>query len=296
MKPADAALRPFSHAGGPSGQDARVIPDPRLVPVERPDDPRIALYLGLRDHQLRQQRESPGGDLAGLFVAEGDVVVERALAAGYRMLHAIVDAQRRQPLPTGLPDSVPVYGASVPVLVRITGMGVHRGMMACFERRPLPSPDEVLDGARRVIVAEGVNNPTNIGVIVRSAAALGVDAMLIDPSCSDPLYRRASRVSMGEVFRFPYARTTPLPEGLTPLRERGFVIAALTPASDAIDIADLEPSERIALVLGTEGHGLLEPTMASADVRVRIPMHADVDSLNVGAAAAVACYALTRIR
>jgi tRNA G18 (ribose-2'-O)-methylase SpoU len=101
---------------------------------------------------------------------------------------------------------------------------------------------------------------------------------------------------MGEVFRFPYARTSTLPGGLAPLRSRGFVIAALTPAPDAIDIADLAPAERIALVLGTEGHGLLEPTMASADVRVRIPMHADVDSLNVGAAAAVACYALTRIR
>ena len=273
-----------------------MTPGPTLVPVEAPDDPRIAVYLGLRDHALRQQRESVGGDLGGLFIAESDIVVERALAAGYRMVHGIVDAQRSQPLPSAIPPDTTVFGASVAVLKRITGMGVHRGMLGCFERRPLPSVDQVIEGTRRVVVAEGINNPTNIGVIVRSAAALGVDALLIDPTSSDPLYRRASRVSMGEVFRFPYTRTAPLPGGLMPLRERGFVVAALTPAPDAIDLADIPAHDRIALVLGTEGHGLLEPTMAAADLRVRIPMHGDVDSLNVGAAAAVACYALMRIR
>ncbi|CAB4697555.1 unannotated protein [freshwater metagenome] len=266
------------------------------IPVEQPDDARLNVYLGLRDHALRQQRESPGGDISGLFIAEGDIVVERAIRAGYRMLHCLVDAQREQPLPEAIPTDPPVYAAGVRVIERITGMGVHRGMLACFERKPLRTLEDVIATARRVVVAEGVNNPTNVGVIVRSAAALGVDALLLDPQCADPLYRRASRVAMGEVYRFPYARTAPLPDGLAPLRDAGFVIVALTPAPDAIDIADIAPHDRIALVLGAEGHGIKEPTMAAADVRARIPMHTEVDSLNVGSAAAVACYALMRIR
>jgi tRNA G18 (ribose-2'-O)-methylase SpoU len=266
------------------------------IPVEQPEDARLEVYLGLRDHSLRQQRESAGGDLAGLFIAEGDIVVERALRAGYRMLHCLVDANRKQALPSVVPTDLPVYAAGEAVLERITGMGVHRGMLACFERRPLRSVDDIIAHARRVVVLEGVNNPTNVGVIVRSAAALGVDALLLDPTCSDPLYRRAARVAMGEVYRFPYARTAPLPDGLAPLRAAGFVTVALTPAPDAIDIADVPPNERIALILGAEGHGLREPTMAAADLRARIPMHSEVDSLNVGAAAAVACYALMQIR
>lgn len=267
-----------------------------VIPIEHPNDPRIAVYLGLRDHVLRQQREAHGGDLSGLFVAEGDVVVERALAAGYRMLHCLVDAQRRVPVPDTLGPEATVFAAAVPVLERITGMGVHRGMLACFERRLVPPPEFVIANARRVVLLEGINNPTNVGVIVRSAAALGVDAMLLDPTCSDPLYRRAARVSMGEVYRFPYARTDTLPAGLAVLREAGFLIVALTPADDAVDIAAVPAHERIALVLGTEGHGLREPTLAAADLRAKIPMHGSVDSLNVGAAAAVACYALMQIR
>jgi tRNA G18 (ribose-2'-O)-methylase SpoU len=266
------------------------------VAIDHPDDPRLAVYLGLRDHALRQHRERPDGDLAGVFIAEGDIVVERALAGGFTMVHCLIDAARTVPLPAWFPPDVPVYAAGVRVLERITGMGVHRGMLACFERRSLPGVESVIGPARRVVVAEGINNPTNIGVIVRSAAALGVDALVLDPSCSDPLYRRAARVAMGEVYRFPYARTGPLPEGLEPLRRHGFVIVALTPAPDAIDIAEVPAAERIALVVGAEGHGLREPTLAGADLRVRIPMHAGVDSLNVGSAAAVACYALTRIR
>ena len=267
-----------------------------VAQVADPDDPRIAPYLGLRDHTLRQQREADGGDLEGLFIAEGDLVVERALAAGYRMLHCLVDARRRQPLPTGVPDGVEVFEAAPAVLERITGMGVHRGMLACFARRPLPRAADVIATAHRVIVLEGINNPTNIGVITRSAAALGIDAMLLDPTCSDPLYRRASRVAMGEVYRFPYARTGPLPDGLEVLRAGGFLVVALTPSADAVDIAKIPVRERIALVLGAEGHGLREPTQAAADIRARIPMHGAVDSLNVGAAAAVACYALMQIR
>jgi len=266
------------------------------IRIDEPSDPRLEPYLGLRDHALRQRREASGGDLAGMFVAEGDIVVERALAAGYRMLHCLVDAARRQPLPDAVPADITVYAAGVPVLEQITGMGVHRGMLACFERRPLMQVADVLAGARRIVVAEGVNNPTNVGVIVRSAAALGIDGLLLDPTSSDPLYRRAARVAMGEVYRLPYARTAPLPAGLEPLRAAGFLTVALTPAPDAIDIAAVPSHDRIALVLGAEGHGLREPTMAAADIRARIPMHGAVDSLNVGAAAAVACYALMQIR
>lgn len=266
-----------------------------LIPVTEPDDPRIAEYLGLRDHQLRQRRERPNGDLAGVFIAESDVVVERAFQAGYRLRHVLVDAARRVPIPSGFPPGTTVFAAGIRVLERITGMAEHRGMLASFDRRPVPTAEAVVEGAQRVLVLEGVNNPTNLGVIVRSAVALGVDAMLLDPTCSDPLYRRASRVSMGQVYRFPYAHTAALPGGLGSLRKRGFLVVALTPASDAVDIDVVPPSERIALILGAEGHGLREPTLAAADVRARIPMRAGVDSLNVGAAAAVACYALMRL-
>ena len=266
------------------------------IRIDEPDDPRLQPYLGLRDHTLRQRREAPGGDLEGLFIAEGDIVVERALAAGYRILHCLVDAARRHELPASLPADLTVYAAGVPVLERITGMGVHRGVLACFERRPLLQISDVVTDARRIVVLEGVNNPTNVGVIMRSAAALGIDGVLLDPTSSDPLYRRAARVAMGEVYRLPYARTAPLPDGLSALREAGFVTVALTPAPDAVDIADVPSHERLALVLGAEGHGLREPTMSAADIRARIPMHGSVDSLNVGAAAAVACYALMQIR
>jgi len=266
-----------------------------LIPVGEPDDPRIAEYLGLRDQQLRQRREQPNGDLAGVFIAEGDVVVERAFLAGYQLRHILVDASRRVPIPPSFPEETTIFAAGRRVLERITGMAEHRGMLASFDRRPVPAAAAVVEGARRVLVLEGVNNPTNLGVIVRSAVALGVDAMLLDPTCSDPLYRRAARVAMGEVYRFPYARTAALPQGLDLLRDLGFLLVALTPAPDAVDIAAVPSSDRIALILGAEGHGLREPTMAAAHVRARIPMRAGVDSLNVGVAAAVACYALMRL-
>jgi tRNA G18 (ribose-2'-O)-methylase SpoU len=192
---------------------------------------------------------------------------------------------------------VPVFHAAPNVLERITGMGVHRGILGCFARRPLPAVDALLEPARRILVLEGITNPTNLGVIARSAAALGMDGMLLDPDCSDPLYRRAARASMGEVYAFPYARTGRLPGAIAPLRDRQFTIAALTPAADAIDIADLAPppTDRLAIILGAEGHGLRQPTQAAADIRVRIPMHGPVDSLNVGAATAIACYVLARL-
>lgn len=268
------------------------------IDVARPDDPRIEEFLGLRDHELRRRRESPGGDLGGIFIAEGDIVVERAVRAGYQLRSVLVDATRTSALPSLIGDSVPVLAAGPDVVRRITGMGVHRGVMASFDRRPLPAPAQVLDGARRVVVLEDVNNPTNLGVIARSAAALGVDALLLDPSCCDPLYRRASRVAMGEVFALPWTRLGRFPGGLDVVAGAEFSLIALTPdpTAEPIDRLILAPADRVALVLGAEGPGLPQATMDRTGRRVRIPLQAGVDSLNVGVAAAIAFYVLNRGR
>jgi tRNA G18 (ribose-2'-O)-methylase SpoU len=268
------------------------------VPVDDPEDPRIEVFQGLRDHVLRRRREEQGGDMAGVFVAEGDVVVERALRAGYRLHSVLVDGRRTKPLPDVIGPEAPVYAAAPQVLQRITGYHLHRGLLACFHRRPLPPVSEVVDTALTSAVLEGVNNPTNLGVILRCAAALGADAFFLDPTCCDPLYRRAGRVSMGEAYALPYARLDPFPGGLAPLSRAGIRLLALTPAPDADDIAELRlgRDEPVALLLGAEGPGLTEATLAAADQRVRIPMAGQVDSINVGSAAAVAFYAVGRAR
>jgi tRNA G18 (ribose-2'-O)-methylase SpoU len=286
----------------PYGHDApRAVGETRSVPtfaVDDPADPRIEEFIGLRDHELRRRRESPGGDLAGIFIAEGDLVLERALKAGYRLRAVLVDAGRTLPLPDAVPAAVPVYAAGPEVVLRITGMAMHRGLIASLDRGPERRPADVLDGARRVVVLENVNNPTNLGVIARSAMGLGADALLLDPSCCDPLYRRASRVSMGEVFALPWARTERLPQGLDAVVGAGFSLLALTPdpSAEPIDGLAFGPDEKVALLLGAEGPGLTDGTMERVDRRVRIPLHGGVDSLNVGAAAAIACYVLGRGR
>ncbi|HET8930249.1 MAG TPA: RNA methyltransferase [Acidimicrobiales bacterium] len=268
------------------------------VPIDDPDDPRIEAFTGMRDHDLRLRRESPGGDLDGIFLAEGDIVVERALSAGYRIRAALIDATRTKPLPAAIPSEIAVFTAGPEVVRRITGMAVHRGMMAVFERRPVPSPETVLAGASRVVVLERVVNPTNLGIIARSARGLGADALLLDPAGVDPLYRRASRVSMGEVFGLPYARLPRFPEGLGVVVEHGFTLVALTPELSATSIDDVAfaPDDKVALVLGSEGPGLAAATMERIGLRVRIPLHGGVDSLNVAAAAAIACHMLGRGR
>jgi tRNA G18 (ribose-2'-O)-methylase SpoU len=263
--------------------------------VDDPDDPRIAEFVGLRDRELAGPRERgqrvPG---SGIFVAEGDVVVARALRAGFALRAALVDATRTDPLPAGLDAGAPVYAASPALLRRITGLGVHRGMLASFDRRPVPGPDEVLAAARRVVVLERVSNPTNLGVTIRSAAGLGIDAVLLDPTCTDPLYRRVSRVAMGEGYALPWAWLPRLPGGLDPLRAAGFRLVALTPdhAATPIDRLDVRRDERVALLFGAEGPGLSAATLAAADERVGIPMRGGVDSLNVGVAAGIACWVL----
>lgn len=264
------------------------------IEVDDPGDPRIDVFQGLRDHTLRQGRELPGGDMAGVFIAEGDLVVERALRAGYQLETMLVDAKRTKPLPATIPDDVPLYACGPDVLVRITGYHLHRGVLACFRRRPLPSFDEAVSEAKTVAVMENINNPTNLGVILRCAAALGVEAFFVDPTCSDPLYRRCGRVSMGEAYSMPYTRLDRFPDGLEPLRRAGFQLIALTPAPDAVALDDvkLDPDDRVALLLGAEGPGLTDGTLDAVDVRVRIPMSSAVDSINVGSAAAVAFYGI----
>lgn len=272
---------------------------PTEAAVDDPGDSRIAAFMGLRDHDLRRRREAEGGDMEGIFVAEGALVAGRALAAGYRALAVLVDASRDDPLPVGLAPDVTVYRAGPRVISAITGYQTHRGALVTLARRPLPAPEDVLAGARRVVVAEGVVNPTNMGVIVRSAAALGFDALLLDPTSCDPLYRRANRASMGEGFALPHARTDRLPAGLDVIRDAGLTVVALTPAADALALSELPdrvgPDARLALVLGSEGPGLTPATETAADLRVRIPLAATVDSLNVGVAAGIACYAVATI-
>jgi tRNA G18 (ribose-2'-O)-methylase SpoU len=278
------------------------------VPIDDPRDPRIAHFVGLRDRELA--RRVPPGE-RGVFIAEGDLVAARAARAGYLLRAVLVDATRTDPPPAALglngdgnpdgsPDGeahdadVPVYAAAPAVLERITGLGVHRGLLACFERRPAPLATEVVAAARRVVVLERVSNPTNLGVILRSAAGLGMDAVLLDPTCSDPLYRRTARVAMGEGYGFPWAWIPRLPAGLDVLRAEGFRLVALTPDTGTVPIDGLgfEPHDKVALLFGAEGPGLSPETLAAADVRASIPMRGGVDSLNVGVAAGIAFWVL----
>lgn len=266
-----------------------------VIRIDDPDDARIREFVGVRDADLRGRRDGRG---PGIFIAEGDIVVERALRAGYRMRSVLVDATRTRPLPDRIPDDVPRYAGSSEVVLAITGMPRHRGCLAAFDRRPLPHPDDLLAGSKRIVILENLTNPTNLGIIARSAAALGAEALLVDPTSCDPLYRRASRVSMGEVFGLPWTRLAELPAGLDVVVDAGFELLALTPDPDAepIDSVTFTPDDRVALVLGAEGPGLRLETLERIDRPVRIPMHGDADSLNVAAAAAIACFVLGRDR
>ena len=240
--------------------------------------------------------ETTGGH--GFLVAEGEQVVRRAAGAGLRCRSVLVLPGREArvaDVTAGLPEDVPVLVAGAEVLRAVTGFSVHRGVLAAFDRpAPLAAAD-VLSGARRVLVCEELSSSTNLGALVRSAAALGVDGVLLDPRCADPWYRRAVRVSMGQVFTLPHARLSPWPDALRDVAAAGFRVWALTPAPDAVALDELPrpaSDERVALLLGAEGPGLSDAAAAAADLRVRIPMARGVDSLNVAAAAAVACWAV----
>jgi tRNA G18 (ribose-2'-O)-methylase SpoU len=263
-----------------------------VIRIESADDPRLHDYVALTDMELRKRAEPE----QGLFIAEGEKVIARAVAAGHPMRSMLLSDKWLDLMAPLIGETrAPAYVGTPALLEEVTGFHVHRGALAAMGRLPLPDPEALLARSRRVVVLEKVNNHTNIGAIFRSAAALGMDAVLLAPDCADPLYRRSVRVSMGTVFAVAYAKLEPWPRALDLLAEHGYRRMALTPAPDAVDLRELRPGpdEKIALLLGSEGDGLSDRALAACDLRVRIPMAAGVDSLNVAAAAAVACYALS---
>jgi tRNA G18 (ribose-2'-O)-methylase SpoU len=230
----------------------------------------------------------------GLFMAESHQVIARAAAAGYPVRSALTTPRwledvGRLPIP---PETV-VYVADETLMNEITGYRVHRGALAAMGRLPPPSVASVVGKAQRLVVLEAIVDHTNVGAILRSTAGLGFDGVLIDPTCADPLYRRSVRVSMGAVFAMPWTRVGNWPAGLAQLAADGFELMALTPSDEAESLRDAaaDPPEKLALVLGTEGDGLSREALGQVRRHLRIPMAAGVDSLNVAAAAAVACYA-----
>ena len=264
-----------------------------LTEVHDAGDERLADYRSLTDVALRTRFEPPHG----LFIAESEMVIRRALAAGYRPRSMVMAREWVDRMAALIADvDAPVYTASYDVLRELTGFHVHRGALASFHRKPLPTASDVAAAAGRVVVLEDVVNHTNLGAVFRCAAALGMDGVLLSPSCADPLYRRSVRVSMGQVFTLPYARVDTWPGCLDDLRSAGFSVVALTPSPEAtpIDEAGYADHGRVAVLLGTEGAGLSEDALGKADVRVRIPMQRGVDSLNVAAAAAITFWVFGR--
>jgi tRNA G18 (ribose-2'-O)-methylase SpoU len=263
-----------------------------LIEVVDRDDPRLADYRDLRDVELRKHLEAEHG----LFLAEGEKVVRRAVEGGFvprsflmapRWLDGLGDVLDR--------SKAPCYVVSERLAEEVTGFHVHRGALASLERLPLRPVAEVLEGARTVVVLEDVVDHTNVGAIFRSAAALGVDAVVLSPRCADPLYRRSVKVAMGAVFSVPYARMDDWYVGVAELSKAGFTTVALTPAADAVGIEEaVRGLDKVALLMGSEGPGLSRRWMEAADRRAVIPMAAGIDSLNVAAATAVACYVTAR--
>lgn len=278
----------------PAGVDpaVRALLGERLVPINDAADERLADYRDLRDVQLRKHWEVEHG----VFLAEGEKVVRRALEAGHRPRSFLLSPRWLPGLADLLTRSAaPILLVSEELAEAVTGFHVHRGALAALERLPLPSVDSVLDGARSVLVLEDLVDHTNVGAVFRSGAALGFDAVLLAPRCADPLYRRAVKVAMGSVFAVPWTRLPDWGGALADLSGRGFTTVALTLAEDARPIEEAVAGvDRLALVLGSEGHGLSARWERSAQRRAIIPMAAGVDSLNVAAAAAVACYVAAR--
>ncbi|MFC5176950.1 TrmH family RNA methyltransferase [Nocardioides taihuensis] len=291
-----------------------------LLDVTDPADPRLADYRDLRDVELRKALEAEHG----LFLAEGEKVVRRAVEAGYRPRSFLMAPRWLAGLADVLGTTdAPCYVVSEAMAEQVTGFHVHRGALASLERQPLPSLDEVLAGARwqrapedvvdhtdngaradttdegparssvRIAVLEDLVDHANVGAAFRSAAALGIDAVLLSPRCADPLYRRSIKVSMGAVLHVPWTRLDPWPAGLDALSARGITLAGMSLSSDSVDLDALSAQGHrwLALVFGTEGVGLTLETARRCDLLVRIPMARGIDSLNVAAASAVAFYA-----
>lgn len=265
--------------------------------------PELDVYARLSEVQLLRYNEP---DL-GLFICESPKVITRALDAGYTPISILVEEKeiKDEVLAiinrcNSLCENIPVYTADHNTLSQLTGFNLTRGMLCCMKRNPLPSVKEIIKDARRVAVMEDVVNPTNVGAIFRSAAALNMDAILLTPACSNPLYRRAARVSMGTVFQAPWTIFEHGPSDditesyITELKNHGFKTVAFALRDDSISIDDpiLAKEEKLAIILGTEGDGLKDSTLANCDYTVKIPMSHNVDSLNVAAASAIAFWEL----
>ncbi len=261
-----------------------------IIKITNLSAPELDIYARLNEAQLLHYYE-PCKE--GIFIAESPKVIGRALDAGYEpismlMERSSIDGEARDIVSR---CNVPVYIADEEILTEITGFKLTRGALCAMRRKPLPSVDEVCDGARRVAVLENVMNPTNVGAIFRSAAALNMDAVLLTDGCSDPLYRRAERVSMGTVFQVKW---TYFDGSMDTLKRLGFATAAMALDDNSVSVSDpaLAREKKLAVVLGTEGDGLAPKTITDCDYTVKIPMSHGVDSLNVAAASAVAFWEL----
>ena len=263
-----------------------------FIEVHELTDPNLDIYARLTEAQLAQVP----GPKEGLFIAESPKVIARALDAGCKPVSILVEKGLIKGESLEIIErcgDIPVYVGENAVLAKLTGYKLTRGLLCAMERPALISAEQAVENARRIAVLEDVVNPTNLGAIFRSAAALGMDAVLLTKGCSDPLYRRCARVSMGTVFQVPWAF---IDKPLGYLRELGFETAAMALKEDTLSIEDprLKASPRLAVVLGTEGEGLTDATIAQCDYTVKIPMYHGVDSLNVAAASAVAFFELSK--
>jgi tRNA G18 (ribose-2'-O)-methylase SpoU len=263
------------------------------IGVEAADDPRLGEYVKLNDQRFRRRLE---GD--GFFIAEGYVAIDRLIESEHRVRSVLLAPSRverfAQHLPALAAAGVPVFVADADVIAGVVGFDLHRGVLASADRLAAPELSDLAARVRRVAMLEGLNDPENLGAIARAAAAFSVDGLVIDRSCTDPYSRRTVRVSMGEVLSMPVVRVDGLPGALAALHEAGFESWAMTPDPSADDLWARAVPDRVAVVLGAEGPGLRPATVGAASRRVRIPIASNVDSLNVGHAAAVAFAALAR--
>jgi len=246
--------------------------------ISDPDDPRVADYVHLADPARR----------AGFFIVEGWEAVVRLLRTDWPIRSVLVSADKVDRL--GAPAGVSLLVATQEVVEATVGFQLHRGVVAAVESRPLAEIGDVASSSETLVVLEGLNDHENLGAIIRTVAALGIEGAVLDPTCADPFYRRCVRVSMGAVLTVPMARSSRWPADLDLLKELGFTLVAMTPSSEARDIRGLEPLARVAVMLGSEATGLTAEAMAAADQRVRIPQASGMDSLNVGHAAAIALH------